>query len=77
MTKTQTPAELTEEGIQILCREMGPTNALRFIRQITNGAGDSVAEREQQFGDVSVDEIYDAILKRRTPQLGTGLGSGV
>ena len=54
-------AEITEEAIHILCRELGPVNTARFLNQFTNGRGDYTRERDQLFGDLTVDQIVSEI----------------
>jgi hypothetical protein len=62
MTVTTRPlAEITQDAIGILCREMGVVNTLRFVNQFTTGYGDYTKEREALFGDMSLEEIIAEI----------------
>jgi len=60
-----TPDELSAEGIKVLCRELGPVNAARFIQQLSRGSGNYVDERENAFGSMSVEEIFAEIKDAR------------
>jgi hypothetical protein len=57
--------ELTTSTIQLLCREIGVVNTARFISQFTTGYGNYTEEREQLFGDMTVDEIVTEIKQKR------------
>ena len=56
-TKLMPLGDLTVTAIQVLCREMGPANTARFIRQFSRGFGNYTDERDQLLGDVTVKEI--------------------
>lgn len=56
-TKLMPLAELTVTAIQVLCREIGPANTARFIRQFSRGFGNFTEERDQLLGDMTVKEI--------------------
>ena len=64
-TTFETPAELTEEAIEILCREMGVVRTIRFLQQFSNGRGDYTKERENLFKDLTVADIVAEIEKSR------------
>lgn len=49
--------QITEEAIRVLCREMGPADAVRFLSQFTAGHGDYTAERDQLFADLQLDDM--------------------
>lgn len=55
--KTKPLAEITQEAIGVLCREIGIVNTLRFVNQFTTGYGNYTEEREALFGEMSMDEI--------------------
>lgn len=65
-------AEITTEALQILCREIGVVDTLRFVRQYTTGYGDYTAQREQLFAGTTLDrivaEIKDADKQNRSGQ---------
>lgn len=55
--KAKPLAEITQEAIGVLCREIGIVNTLRFVNQFTTGYGNYTEEREALFGEMSMDEI--------------------
>lgn len=66
MTPTPLPlAEVTRRAIEILARELGPVDTIRFIGQYTNGAGDYTAERDRLFADLTAEQIVAGIKARR------------
>lgn len=66
MTTTTRPlAEVNAEALRLLYRELGAVDAARFLRQYSSGLGNYTAEREQLFGELSLDEIVAAIEARR------------
>jgi hypothetical protein len=54
-------AEITQEAIRILYKELGIVNTIRFINQFTRGYGNYTEEREVLFGDMSLDELIAKI----------------
>jgi hypothetical protein len=56
---------ITQDAIKILCREIGVVNTLRFINQFTTGQGNYTEEREQLFGNLSLNEIVSEIKQTR------------
>lgn len=66
MTQQVKPlTEITHEAIQVLCKEIGIVNTIRFINQFTTGSGNYTAEREQLFGDLSLGEVVSEIKQMR------------
>jgi len=66
MTQQVKPlTEITHVAIQVLCKEIGIVNTIRFINQFTTGSGNYTAEREQLFGDLSLDEVVSEIKQMR------------
>lgn len=57
---------LTTSTIQLLCREIGVVNTVRFIQQFTTGYGNYTAERDQLIGHLTVDEIVAEIKRKRS-----------
>lgn len=53
--------DVTRQAIEILCRELGSADTMRFIGQFTNGSGDYTAEREKLFGQATLEEIIAGI----------------
>jgi hypothetical protein len=58
---TRPLAEVTRRAIEILTRELGAADTLRFVNQFTTGLGDYTAEREQLFGEETLEQILGAI----------------
>ena len=54
-------AEITQRAIEVLSRELGSADTLRFINQFTNGCGDYTAERDSLVGQETLDQIMAAI----------------
>jgi hypothetical protein len=72
MTTASMPlAEITVSAIRLLCREIGVVNTARFINQFTTGYGNYTEEREQLFGQMTVDEIVTEIKRKRDQQAST------
>ena len=58
-------SEITKEALEVLSKEIGIANTIRFINQFTMGYGDYTQEREQIFKDMTLDEILNEIKKVR------------
>ena len=66
MNLTQKPlAELTEEAMQILYRELGTADTVRFLRQFSTGIGNYTEDRSARDGDESLDDVLAALSARR------------
>ena len=63
--KTETLAEITDNAIRLLCREMGVVKTARFLNQFTNGFGDYTKERQDKPDEMSIDEVVAEVMKRR------------
>ena len=64
-TETRSLAELTQNAVSLLYRELGVINTVRFVRQFTVGFGNYTEERKALFADKSMDEITEEIRRRR------------
>lgn len=53
--------EVNQQAITILTDQLGLVDAIRFVSQFSNGNGDDTSEREQRFGQLSVNEIVNRI----------------
>lgn len=62
---TEPLAEITREALRMLFQEIGIVNTVRFLNQYTAGYGNYTWERQQLFGDVTLDEIIADI--KRSP----------
>jgi predicted nucleic acid-binding protein len=57
--QTRSLEELTDQAMDLLCRELGVANTLRFLRQfIVARTGDYTKERDALIGHLSVEEIF-------------------
>lgn len=59
-------AEVTQEAIRILCKEIGLVDTVRFVNQFTVGYGNYTEERAQLFADLTLDDIVTEIKRRKT-----------
>ena len=57
--------EITHEAIQVLCKEIGVVNTIRFINQFTTGYGNYTEERERLFGSLTLREVVSEIKQTR------------
>ena len=58
--------DVTHEAIEVLSREIGIANTIRFINQFTTGQGNYTEEREHLFEGMSLEDIVKAIRDRRS-----------
>jgi hypothetical protein len=63
-------AEVTRRAIEVLTRELGAADTLRFVNQFTMGLGDYTAERDHLFGEETLDQILDAIKAKTSERPG-------
>jgi uncharacterized membrane protein YGL010W len=58
-------AEVTQHAIQVLSREMGVVDTMRFLNQFVTGSGNYTQERDALLQDLSLDEILSEIRRER------------
>lgn len=58
--QTKPLSEITQRAIELLSKEMGIVETVRFLNQFTTGYGDYTEEREVLFKDLTLDEILSA-----------------
>ncbi len=58
-------SEITRDAIELLSKEIGVSNTMRFINQFTTGYGNYTKERENLFKDMTLDNILTEIEKMR------------
>lgn len=58
-------SEVTQQAIDLLFKEIGIVNTVRFLNQFTTGYGNYTEEREALFKDLTLDEIVVAARKVR------------
>lgn len=56
-------SEITRNAIDLLSKEMGIVDTVRFLNQFTTGYGDYTKERDALFKDLTLDELLAAIKK--------------
>lgn len=64
-------AEITQQAIRILFREIGVVNTVRFLNQYTTGYGNYTEERRELFADQTLDDLVSQIKQRRERKTGT------
>jgi hypothetical protein len=57
--------DLLQQAIRLLYKELGVVDAVRFLKQFTQGYGNYTEEREVLFANKSLDDIVSEIEKRR------------
>ena len=57
--------EINQQAISLLYKELGVVDAVRFLKQFTQGYGNYTQEREEIFANKSLDDIVNEIEKRR------------
>lgn len=63
--KEPTIVEITEIAKLALCRELGVSNALRFLQGYSNGKGDYTKERKVIYEKHTLEDILTQIKQRR------------
>lgn len=58
--------EITRQAIDLLSKEMGITDTVRFLNQFTTGYGNYTEEREALFKDMTLDAILAVTKKPAT-----------
>ena len=65
ITDARPLVEINQQAISLLYKELGVVDAVRFLKQFTQGYGNYTQERETLFADKSLEEIVSEIEKRR------------
>lgn len=65
IAQTKPLHEITQDAVNILYREIGIVNTVRFLTQFTAGYGNYVTEKAQLFENLSLDELVAQIKKTR------------
>jgi hypothetical protein len=58
-------SEITRYAIDLLSKEMGIVDTVRFLNQFTTGYGNYTEDREDLFKDLTLDEIL--VKMKKTP----------
>ena len=64
ITDTRPLIEINQQAISLLYKELGVVDAVRFLKQFTQGYGNYTQEREVLFANKSLDDIVSEIEKR-------------
>lgn len=54
-------AEVTQHAIQVLSKEIGVADTMRFLNQFANGSGNYTDERQELVQALTLDEILSDI----------------
>ena len=65
ITQTKNLSEITQQAIDVLFKEVGVANTIRFLNQFLTSYGNYTEERENLFEDLTLNEIL-AQLKNLT-----------
>ncbi|MEO8357820.1 MAG: hypothetical protein ABI621_18085 [Chloroflexota bacterium] len=57
--------EINQQAINLLYKELGVVDAVRFLKQFTQGYGNYTQERVSLFANKSLEDIVNEIEKRR------------
>jgi hypothetical protein len=74
MSTIQNPAELRRRGIEVLVRELGYADAMRFLQQFGSGSGDYTQERRELLASLTDQELLERAEKARVENLGRKAG---
>lgn len=58
-------AEINEKAFEALFKELGPVDTARFLAQYGMAKGDYTKEREELYGQMTLDDIVTEIKRRR------------
>ena len=58
-------AEITQDALRVLYKEIGTVDTVRFIGQFTVGYGNYTEERERLFGDLTLADLIARIKDER------------
>lgn len=58
-------SEITKDALEVLSKEIGIANTIRFINQFAMGYGNYTQERERIFEDMTLEELLSEIKKMR------------
>lgn len=64
--QTKPLSEITRHAIDLLSKEMGIVDTVRFLNQFTTGYGNYTEEREALFKDMTLDAILAVTKKPAT-----------
>lgn len=68
MKPLTSPAELRHRGLEVLVRELGYVDAMRFLLQYETGQGDYTRDRRQFLPSWTVEELIREANRHATPR---------
>ena len=57
ITQAKNLNEITQQAIEVLFKEVGVANTIRFLNQFSTGYGNYTEERENLFEDLTLDQV--------------------
>ena len=72
--KNKPLAEVSQRAIELLCRELGAVDTVRFLNQFSTGHGDYTAERDTLFAGETLDQIIADINRAKPGEDTTSAG---
>ena len=66
VVQTKPLAEVTQNAIRVLCKEIGLVDTMRFVGHFTVGYGNYTEERAALFADMTLDDMITEIQRKRT-----------
>lgn len=61
IVKIRPISEISRQATQILIKEMGVVDTIRFLNQFSIGRGDYTKEREKWLGEITLDDAVSQI----------------
>ena len=61
-------SQITKRAIDVLAKEIGIVDTVRFMNQFTVGYGNYTEERDALFKDMTLDEVLAAVKKAPSQQ---------
>jgi len=65
ITEARPLVEINQQAIRLLYKELGVVDAVRFLKQFTQGYGNYTQERDSLFANKSLNDIVSEIEKWR------------
>jgi hypothetical protein len=59
IAEIQPLSQITQQAIELLSKEIGIANTIRFLGQFSTGYGNYTEERDAMFKDLTLDEILN------------------
>ena len=58
-------SELNQRAFDALFEKLGYCNTIRFLSQYREGSGDSLLQKDENFKDQNVNQIFEAVKAKR------------